>query len=110
MITPRNGQTVTVERTSKDLRGNPTGAPATHTIPKAVFWWDQVTEVFNRRQTSTVLGNLGIPRGSDLKQGDIVILANGRRFMTIGDPQWDEDSPLSGHVFGYMVSKLQGVF
>lgn len=109
MIKPRNPQTVTVERTSKDLRGNP-GTPTTWPIKGAVFWWDQVSEVFDRRQTSTVLGNLGVPRGSDLRQGDVVILADGRRFSTIGAPQWDQASPLSGHNFGYMVAKLQGVF
>lgn len=109
MIRPRNGQTVTFTRTTKDLRGNPTGTPTVFTVDNCVFWWDQVTEDWQRRQTATVLGNLGIPRGSDVRHGDIATLANGQKFSTIGAPQWDQDSPLSGHQFGYMVCKLEAV-
>lgn len=110
MIAVRAGQTVTVKRDlGKDDAGDPIAAAPPHTIDNCVFWWSSVSENTDRRQTSIVTGSLALPRGSDIKSTDRVEMANGSKWTVVGPPQWDQDHPLSGRDFGYMIVEMRSV-
>ena len=46
----------------------------------------------------------------EIAQADTVTLADGRTFLALDNPEWDQEQPLSGVDFGYMAVKVRGVF
>jgi hypothetical protein len=104
------GQTVTVLRDpAKDETGDPVGPPAGHTIGNCVFWWNQVSENSDRRETATATGNLAVPRGSDITFTDRVRLEDNSIWSVIGPSQWDQVNPLDGYDFGYKIVEVRAV-
>lgn len=103
------GETVTVLRRERDRVGDGQ-IDDHHTIEHCVFWWESVTENDDRRDTSTVYGNLAVPRASDLLASDKVRREDNTVFSVVGKPQWDQNHPMTGWNPGYKIARLKGVF
>ncbi|MBW0274999.1 hypothetical protein ATM97_27750 [Nocardia sp. MH4] len=102
------GQTVTVLRGSRDRTGDQ-ALVEHHTIDAAVFWPESVSGTDDRRDTSTVHGQLAVPRSADLLATDHVRLADGSIWVAVGAPQWDHVHPMTGWNPGYKVARVKGV-
>lgn len=107
------GETVTVLRGGRDRTGDQQLADH-HTIDHAVFWpsavGGAVTSVEDRRDTSTVVGDLAIPRDAEVLATDHVRRGDGTVWSVVGPAQWDMVHPTSGWDTGYKIVRLKGVF
>lgn len=102
------GQTVEVLRGARDRTGDQTLA-VHHMIEQSVFWPESINGDDNRRDTSTVYGQLAVPRGAELLANDHVRLADGTVWVLVGAPQWDHVHPMTGWDPGYKVARVKGV-
>lgn len=102
------GQTVTVRRGTRDRTGDQVLTDH-HTIDSAVFWPESISGDDDRRDTSTVYGQLAVPRAEDLLASDHVRLADGTVWALVGAPQWDHVHPMTGWNPGYKVARVKGV-
>lgn len=102
------GQTVTVRRGGRDRTGDQALVDH-HTIDQAVFWQESVSGDDNFRDTSTVYGQLSVPRDADLLATDHVRLADGSNWVAVGAPAWNHVHPMTGWDPGYKVARMKGV-
>lgn len=104
MLAPVYGVTITPTRLTSDSLGNHTPT-ALAPITNAVFALDAPSADDNSSLYSQG-GDLFVPRGSDLRNGDRVTY-QGRTFGIVGEAQWDMDHPLTGEDFGYVVYTIR---
>ncbi|WP_280317296.1 hypothetical protein [Nocardia wallacei] len=102
------GETVEVLRGERDRTGDGE-MPVHHTIEQAVFWPESITGDNDRRTASVVIGNLAVPRGSDVRLTDRIRRSNGSRWIPQGPVQWDMNHPMTGWNPGYEIIRVKGV-
>ena len=104
MLAPIFGVTITPSRPAFDSLGNPTPVDLP-SITNAVFALngpsaDDDSSLYSQG------GDLFVPRGSDLRNGDRVTY-QGRIFGIVGEAQWDMDHPMTGEDFGYVAYTIR---
>lgn len=104
LLGPVVGVTITPQRPTFDGLGNPTYA-AIGQITNAVFALD-APSADDDSSLYTQSGELFVPRGSDLRNGDHVTY-QGRTFGVVGEAQWDMDHPFTGEDFGYVAYTIR---
>ncbi|NEW33839.1 hypothetical protein GV791_14875 [Nocardia cyriacigeorgica] len=107
------GETVTVLRGTRDRVGDQQLSDH-HTIGPCAFWPSgagsgAVRSDDDRRDTSTVSGELAVPRTADLLATDHVRRADGSLWIVVGAPQWDMDHPMTGWDTGYKIARVKAV-
>lgn len=97
---PIYGVSIIPERPTSDGLGNLTWAFLPQ-IDNAVFALTAPTGNPTTESTFSQIGQLFVPRGSDLLNGDRVPYF-GRYFAVIGEPMWDFNHPFTNDDFGYL--------
>lgn len=102
-------ETLTVLRGDTDKYGNPN--KEAHGTAKGIFAWGSGPRA-NRNvkgNSSTVVTELYVKRGADVKARDRIRRANGEVYAVVGNAMWDQGHAFDGFDFGYMVFQVEAV-
>ncbi|OYN81774.1 hypothetical protein CG716_05375 [Mycolicibacterium sphagni] len=101
-------ETLNVYRGPTDRYGNPN--KDIHGTVDGAFAWGGLrfggTIAGGKAESSSASPQLYVRRGADLKYRDRVERANGETYV-VGRCAWDQDFPLDGYDFGYVVFELE---
>jgi hypothetical protein len=99
-------ETLTVSRGATDKYAERT-TTETHTV-EGVFAWSRFTDnKRDRQESASTTVDLYVPRGSDVEARDRITRSNGETYAVVGHAMWDQDHPVTGRDFGWMVFQLQ---
>lgn len=98
-------ETLTVERGKTDAMSNRSNIP--HTVQGFFAWGDRFSEDYNHRESASISPKLYVRRGSDVKARDRIVRSNGQAYAVIGHSLWDQDSPLTGRDFKWMLFQVE---
>lgn len=103
------GETVTVVRPAqRDRTGDPTAAPAPHSLAGCAVAMQSTVDNNDARATVLSWLEMFCPPGADIEPGDEVTLPDGRTYLVDGQPAtWR--NPYTGTEAGVVV-RLRGVF
>ncbi|SKU47272.1 Uncharacterised protein [Mycobacteroides abscessus subsp. abscessus] len=110
MLTER----VSVFRGSSDKYGNPKKDPDQSV--DGVFAWGgsrgngaRFTQSNDRRESSAINVDFYVARGTNLRARDRLKRSNGEEYAVIGHALWDQQHPMDGFDFGWMVFNLESL-
>jgi hypothetical protein len=104
----RGGHTIEVYRyTGKDRHGDGTKEPV-GTIDHVLIQWGSSNPRDRAEETAMRSTVIYCPRDAAVHlQARDRFKLNGETYVVIGDRNWDEDSPVTGHDFGYYMMQVE---
>ena len=60
-----------------------------------------------RRESSNLIAEIYVRRGTDIQARDRVVRSNGEAFTVIGHGLWDQVQPMSGNNFGWKAFQVE---
>jgi hypothetical protein len=104
---------LTVRRGKTDAMANRVNT--THTVDGFFAWGSGARSSvhfdadYDRRESAAVSTELYVRRGADVRARDRIERFNGEVYSVVGHVLWDQDSPLTGHNFGWAIFNVESV-
>lgn len=104
-------ETLTVQRGKTNAMSNRSNT--SHTVQGFFAWGSSGSSTgkfnidYDHRESAGVTAQLYVRRGSDVQSRDRILRSNGQEYAVIGHSMWDQDSPLTGSNFGFMLFQVE---
>lgn len=63
----------------------------------------------DRAESTKILADIYVPRGSDVQARDRIVRANGEKYVVVGHALWDSLTAFTGHDFGWIAFQVESM-